>query len=119
MVPRRPEILPCKDFQYPRSTQECEVQKCHHVKQETHLSIIFHAVGHRLAVRSLQLSGRRSGSALFSSKVPSMRGLRVLWSRLQVSHMSVTNVPLNLLLVFLSHTLPKYLHNSSYSHFTA
>lgn len=36
-----------------------------------------------------------------------------------MSHMSVMNVPLNLLLVFHSHTLPKYLCNSSYSHFIA
>lgn len=119
MVPRRAEILLCKDFQNPRSTQKNEVSKCQHVKHETHLSSIFHAVGFRLAVRSLQLSGQRSGSALFSSKVPSMRGPCVLWSRLQVSHMSVTNVPLNLLLVFQIHTLPKYLRNSSYSHCTA
>ena len=64
------------------------------------LRCIFRAIDLLSAIRAPRiLSGMRCGSALFSSKVLSVRGLCVLWSRLQMSQMSVRNVALNLLLV--------------------
>lgn len=89
--------------------------QAHHV---THLYSIFGPIDLLLAVRSPHISGMRCGSALFSSKVLSMWGLCVLWSRLQMSHLSVRNVPLNLLPVFsgLCYSWVSFLY--SFSHLT-
>lgn len=113
------EIL-VKVFQKVRSTQSSVVvqmqQQVHHV---THLCSKFCPIDLLLAVRTPHfISGMRRGSALFSSKVLSVRGLHVLWNTRQMSQMSVRDVSLDLL-PMLSHIALKHLSNSLYSHLTA
>lgn len=60
------------------------------------LCSIFGLIDLLLAIRALNIiSGMKCGSALFPCKVLGVRGLRVLWSRLQVSQTSVRDVSLD------------------------
>lgn len=80
-----------KVFQKPRSTQEfCGIDVATSPPRDSLCS----AIGLLWAVRTPHIiSGMRCGSALFSSKVPRVRGPRVLWSQMSVRNVVVDLLP--------------------------